>query len=143
MTKRNFGKDYKTPRELVTLLENRGLIINDRQKAQLYLESIGYYRLSAYMHPLLKTPKILHLYKEGATFNKVMMLYRFDKKLRLLLFNEMEKIEIAVREAVMNMTNGLVIYIGLQILHIFVISPFSSIVWQCCRRSMNVLLKTL
>lgn len=104
MTKRNFGKDYKTPRELVTLLENRGLIINDRQKAQLYLESIGYYRLSAYMHPLLKTPKILHLYKEGATFNKVMMLYRFDKKLRLLLFNEIEKIEIAVREAVMNMT---------------------------------------
>lgn len=61
MTKRNFGKDYKTPRELVTLLENRGLIINDRQKAQLYLESIGYYRLSAYMHPLLKTPKILLL----------------------------------------------------------------------------------
>lgn len=104
MTKRIFGKDYKTPRELVTLLENRGLIINDRQKAQLYLESIGYYRLSAYMHPLLKTPKILHLYKEGATFNKVMMLYRFDKKLRLLLFNEIEKIEIAVREAVMNMT---------------------------------------
>lgn len=104
MTKRNFGKDYKTPRELVTLLENRGLIINDRQKAQLYLESIGYYRLSAYMHPLLKTPKILHLYKEGATFNKVMMLYRFDKKLRLLLFNEIEKIEIAVREAIMNMT---------------------------------------
>lgn len=32
------------------------------------------------------------------------MLYRFDKKLRLLLFNEIEKIEIAVREAVMNMT---------------------------------------
>lgn len=86
------------------LIGNRGLIINDRQKAQLYLESIGYYRLSAYMHPLLKTPKILHLYKEGATFNKVMMLYRFDKKLRLLLFNEIEKIEIAVREAVMNMT---------------------------------------
>lgn len=104
MAKRNFGKDYKTPRELVTLLKNRGLIINDRQKAQLYLESIGYYRLSAYMHPLLKTPKTLHQYKEGATFCKVVMLYRFDKKLRLLLFNEIEKIEIAVREAVMNMT---------------------------------------
>ena len=56
------------------------------------------------MHPLLKTPKTLHQYKEGATFSKVMMLYRFDKKLRLLLFNEIEKIEIAVREAVMNMT---------------------------------------
>ena len=104
MTKRNFGKDYKTPRELVTLLENRGLIINDRQKAQLYLESIGYYRLSAYMYPLLKVPKTLHHYKFGSSFSKVMMLYRFDKKLRLLLFNEIEKIEVAVREAVMNMT---------------------------------------
>lgn len=104
MTKRNFGKDYKTPQELVILLEKCGLIINDRQKTQLYLECIGYYRLSAYMHPLLKTPKTLHQYKPNASFNKVMMLYRFDKKLRLLLFNEIEKIEIAVREAVMNIT---------------------------------------
>ncbi len=31
-----------------------------------------------------------------------MMLYRFDKKLRLLLFNEIEKIEVAVRCAVVN-----------------------------------------
>ncbi len=27
-------------------------------------------------------PKTAHLYKEGAIFKKVMMLYRFDKKLR-------------------------------------------------------------
>ena len=26
-------------------------------------------------------PKTAHLYKEGSTFGKVMMLYRFDKKL--------------------------------------------------------------
>ena len=35
-------------------------------------------------------PKTAHLYKEGSTFKKVMMLYRFDKKLRLLMFNEIE-----------------------------------------------------
>ena len=45
-------------------------------------------------------PKEQHLYKPGATFSKVMMLYRFDKKLRLLLFNEIEKIEVAVRSAI-------------------------------------------
>ena len=39
-------------------------------------------------------PKTAHLYKEGSSFEKVMMLYRFDKKLRLLMFNEIEKIEI-------------------------------------------------
>ena len=33
------------------------------------------------MYPLLKMPKTAHLYKEGSTFEKVMMLYRFDKKL--------------------------------------------------------------
>ncbi len=104
MTKRSFGKEYKSPQVLVSLLKNRGLEISDSKKAQRYLENIGYYRLSAYMHPLLKTPKVLHRYKAGASFAKVIMLYRFDKKLRLLLFNEIEKIEIAVREAVMNMT---------------------------------------
>ena len=46
-------------------------------------------------------PKTAHLYKEGATFKKVMMLYRFDKKLRLLIFNEIEKIEITIRRAVL------------------------------------------
>ena len=49
-------------------------------------------------------PKTAHLYKEGSTFKKVMMLYRFDKKLRLLMFNEIEKIEIAIRRAVMQIT---------------------------------------
>ena len=57
MAKRYFGKDYKSSEELVALLKSRGLIINDSQKAQRYLECIGYYRLSAYMHPLLKTLK--------------------------------------------------------------------------------------
>ena len=63
---------------------------------------IGYYRLSAYMYPLLQMPKELHRYKPGTSFSQVMMLYRFDKKLRLLIFNEIEKIEVAVRSAIVN-----------------------------------------
>lgn len=49
------------------------------------LSHIGYYCLSAYMYPLFSIPKEQHLFKQGVTFNKAMMLYRFDKKLRLLL----------------------------------------------------------
>lgn len=104
MEKRHFGKGYKSSAELVALLRSRGLIIDDASRVQRYLENIGYYRLSAYMYPLLKLPKALHQYKEGASFDNVLMLYCFDKKLRLFLFNEIEKIEISVREAVMNMT---------------------------------------
>ena len=88
-------KRFESSENLVNLLESRGLQICDRNKAIQYLDNIGYYRLSAYMYPLLKMPKTAHLYKEGSTFKKVMMLYRFDKKLRLLMFNEIEKIEIA------------------------------------------------
>lgn len=54
------------------------------------------------MYPLLKIPKGEHQYKPGSTFKRVIMLYRFDKKLRLLIFNEIEKIEIAVRTAIVN-----------------------------------------
>lgn len=43
-----------------------------------------------------------HQFKPKTSFGKVMMLYRFDKKLRLLIFNEIEKIEVAVRSAIVN-----------------------------------------
>lgn len=65
---------------------------SDETKAVRYLESIGYYRLSAYMYPFLKVPKESHQYKEETTFQQVLNLYRFDKKLRMFLLNEIEKL---------------------------------------------------
>ena len=97
-----FQKPYTNSHDLVNLLQSRGLTVGDPNRAERYLDFIGYYRLSAYMYPLLQTPKELHQYKQGATFNQVMMLYRFDKRLRLLNFNEIEKIEVAVRSAIVN-----------------------------------------
>lgn len=106
MAKIHFSKTYKNPAQLVELLQSRNLSIADASRAEHYIQSIGYYRLSAYMYPFLQTPKANHVFKNSSTFDKVLMLYRFDKKLRVLLFNEIEKIEIAVREAVMNMTTN-------------------------------------
>ncbi len=97
-----FIKTYSTPHELVQLLMVRGLDITNVEKTEHYLSHIGYYRLSAYMYPLLAIPKERHEFKPNSTFSKVMMLYRFDKKLRILLFNEIEKIEVAVRCAIVN-----------------------------------------
>ncbi len=104
MEKRHFCKTYKSPEELVGLMIQRGLQVNNPSKVQHYVESIGYYRLSAYLHPFLKLPKSMHQFKENASFDNAMDLYRFDKKLRMLIFNEIEKIEIAVRETIMNVT---------------------------------------
>lgn len=104
MAKVHFSKTYKRPSDLVGLLQSRHLVVSDCTKAEKYITSIGYYRLSAYMFPFLLPPKSNHIFKNGTNFNQVLRLYRFDKKLRVLLFNEIEKIEIAVRESVMNMT---------------------------------------
>ncbi|MDY4900389.1 MAG: Abi family protein [Sodaliphilus sp.] len=105
MAKVHFTKTYKQPSDLVSLLQGRNLVISDRTRAERYIESIGYYRLSAYMYPFLLTPKSNHVFKAGTNFEQIIRLYCFDKKLRVLLFNEIEKIEIAIREAVMNMAS--------------------------------------
>ena len=97
-----FNKPYTTAHDLVSLLHSRGLAITDAVRAEKYLNFIGYYRLSAYLYPLLQVPKDQHRYKLGATFEQALNLYRFDKKLRLLIFNEIEKIEVAVRSAIVN-----------------------------------------
>ena len=90
-----YNKPYKSPKDLVQLLLTRGLIINDFNRAESYIHNIGYYRLSAYMYPHLELPKEKHIYKNNKTFQNILDLYKFDKKLRLLIFNEIEKIEIA------------------------------------------------
>lgn len=97
-----FQKEYQHADTLVQLLLSRGLAIDNPSKAEQYLKTINYYRLSAYMYPLLLVPKSEHRFKTDANFRQVMMLYRFDKKLRLFMFNEIEKIEIAVRTAIVD-----------------------------------------
>ncbi|MDF9829939.1 Abi family protein [Parabacteroides sp. PF5-6] len=99
MTKISYTKHCSLPTDLILLLKERGLSFVDEKKAINYLTNIGYFRLSAYLRPLYKEPKSAHIFKVNATFEKVMAMYRFDRKLRILLFNEIEKIEVAIRSA--------------------------------------------
>ena len=78
------------------------MLIKDEHRFENYLMNIGYHRLSAYIYPFYKRPKSELVLKEGITFEQVLTLYRFDKKLRILLFNEIEKIEVAIRSVLAN-----------------------------------------
>lgn len=100
--KTSFAKQYSSPQQIVKILKSRGMIITDEYKAENYLMNIGYHRLSAYIYPFYKTPKVDLVLKEGTSFRQVLTLYRFDKKLRMLLFNEIEKIEVAIRSVLAN-----------------------------------------
>lgn len=98
----NYNKQYSTPEELVSLLRDRGLIIKNEDVALQAIRTIGYYRLSAYLHPFLCIPKTEHKFKVGTTFEQTMSIYAFDRHLRLLIFDQIERIEIAIRSAIVN-----------------------------------------
>ena len=99
-----YTKTYSSPAQLTALVQSRGLHVEDIARTENYLRHIGYYRFSAYLYPLLATPKENHVFKPGSTFNQALDMYRFDRHLRLLMFNEIEKIEVAVRSAIVNIT---------------------------------------
>ena len=98
----NFPKPYNSPEDLAVLLSQRGLIFDDKERVCRYIRNIGYYRLSAYFYPFLEIPKDRQVFKPGSSFDAALRLYRFDKKLRLFIFNEIEKIEISLRSTLAN-----------------------------------------
>ncbi len=94
MTKIIYSKNPLSFDDQLNLLQNRGLIISDRDTAKTYLQEISYYRLSAYFLPYQK--KKDH-FNQGVTFEQIMQTYSFDRDLRLLIFDCIERIEIAIR----------------------------------------------
>lgn len=81
----------------VKLLQSRGLNIPDISKAEHYLSFISYYRLRAYTYPFQNNTDPNHPFRSGTTFDQVLELYIFDRELRLLVLDAIERIEIALR----------------------------------------------
>lgn len=96
-----FTKPPVSLADQVRLMQQRGLVVADPCKAEHYLGSIGYYRLSAYCLPHEQpTPAgqpRQHSFKLGTTFEQVLSLYVFDRKLRLLVMEAIERVEVSVR----------------------------------------------
>ena len=78
-------------------LKERGLGFNDEVKAAHYLSNISYYRLRAYTFPFQNNSIPNHPFDKDVSFEDIIQLYVFDRRLRLLVFNAIEKIEIALR----------------------------------------------
>ena len=78
----------------IELLQSRGLIIQDAKSAVFFLKRVNYYRLSAYCIPF-QQPK--DRFKQSTTLENICDLYFFDRKLRQLVFDALQTIEIAIR----------------------------------------------
>lgn len=83
----------------ISLLESRGLSVPNRNKAQHYLQFINYYRLSGYTISFEEVinGRRSHQIKPGTTFDDILALYDFDRHLRMLVMDAIERIEVAAR----------------------------------------------
>lgn len=108
-------KPHKSVPELVQLIHSRGMQIEDVARAERKLAQVGYYRLSGFWFPCRQyligdggqvavsaqacKPVRAEAMLAGTSFDKVFELYLFDKRLRLLMLDALERVEIYVRTA--------------------------------------------
>ncbi|HWJ71004.1 MAG TPA: Abi family protein [Sphingobium sp.] len=101
-----YTKPHLSFPDQLTLLMNRGLVVTDAPKAIEHLQRIGYGRLAPYWQPFQQTipdpndrNRAIRLedFQPGAEFRHVVDLYLFDKKLRLIFLDALERIEVALR----------------------------------------------
>lgn len=83
--------------EQANLLISRGMGIDDLQKLTNYLSNVNYYRLSGYWYIFKDKPKQgQERFLPNTCFNYIQDRYEFDRKLRLLVLDAIERIEVSI-----------------------------------------------
>ncbi|MGE9267872.1 MAG: Abi family protein [Verrucomicrobiales bacterium] len=98
-----FCKPAITLQEQVQRLRDCGLRITDHSAALTALENIGYYRLSAYTYPFREGTS-RDSFKPETTLEQIIRVYDFDRELRLLVTDALERVEIGIRSRLVNHT---------------------------------------
>lgn len=110
MTELNgYNRPWKGFEEQLGLLKSRGMNMPDEAWATAWLQRTGYYRLSAYWYPFrvfrheqdassgaIQTVRTDDFVADTA-FSDAVGLYLFDRKLRVLLADALERIEVSLR----------------------------------------------
>lgn len=91
---RKYNKQPLTFENQLERLKDRGLLVSDEHYTLEKLSQISYFRLSAYFLPFQKEKD---KFNENVDFKQIVNLYSFDRELRLLVFDCIERIEVAIR----------------------------------------------
>ncbi|HCE7248669.1 TPA: Abi family protein [Pseudomonas aeruginosa] len=94
-----YSKPAKSPIGLAKHLSAKGLNLRGQQADAIRaVQFVGYYRLLMYTRAL-QDPATKRFYP-GTSFDDVMQLYNFDRQLRFVLMDAIERIEVAMRAAI-------------------------------------------
>lgn len=103
-----YTKPWLSLEQQVERLASQGVDVGDRDRAAALLKAVGYYRLTGYLYPFRKSEQ--HVDDDGRTHTRVLSGYRpgtrlghaeaiidFDRRLRMLVMDGVERLEVAVR----------------------------------------------
>lgn len=103
-----YTKPFLPINDQLQRLQDRGLVVTEPMRAKNYLRHIGYYRLSGYWYPLRESEtvtdadgktsiRVLDTFRANSEFSHIVDLYVFDKKLRVMMVDVLERIEVSLR----------------------------------------------
>lgn len=90
------NKPAFTIADQIQLLKSRSMLFRNESQAVESLQNISYYRLKGYWWDM-QTDYTQHTLKPNSYFEDIVERYNFDRHLRLILFDAIERIEIALR----------------------------------------------
>ena len=103
-----YAKPWLSVDEQMDRLTRHGVEIEDHARTASVLQAVGYYRLTGYLYPFRESEddiddegrvrvRVLNDYRAGTTLRHAEDLIDFDRRLRLLVMDGIERIEVAVR----------------------------------------------
>jgi abortive infection bacteriophage resistance protein len=98
-----FEKPALQTAEHIQLLRDRGLEITDPAGLGIAIDRFGFFRMLGYMIPF-EADRETHQFKEGTTDQTILLHYQFDRKLRFVMMEGVEAIEVSLKAAICNLT---------------------------------------
>ncbi len=103
-----YAKQWLSVEDQINKLASRGVRVPDVGKASQILCAVGYYRLTGYLYPFRESKtylddagrqrvQILNEYRYGTSIEDAAALIDFDRRLRMLILDGIERIEVSLR----------------------------------------------
>lgn len=103
-----YAKEWLSLESQVERLRAHGLQVPDDDRAARLLAGVGYYRLTGYLYPFRESEgyvddedrnrmRVLNDFRPGTRLDQAAEIIDFDRRLRLLVLDGVERIEVAIR----------------------------------------------
>lgn len=98
--KTSFAKPALAAPALLQKLKQQGLSVGNDSEALQYINFVGHYRLKGYWFQLQDPTS--KMFNPGVTFDAIVQRYECDREIRAIIFEAVERLEVAIRTAICN-----------------------------------------